>query len=61
MMSACACTDCQGGGGGKDNSTREGQKVQDMQLGFDTVKNKTVHLEGGNGVVAVDISKFFCV
>ena len=59
MMSACACTDCQGGG--KDNSTREGQKVQDMQLGFDTVKNKTVHLEGGNGVAAVDILKFFCV
>ena len=60
MMSACTCTNCQGGGGGKDTSTREGQKVQDMQFEFDTVKNKTVHL-GGNGVVAVDISKFFCV
>ena len=43
-MLVCACTDCQGRG--KENSAWEGQKVQDMQLWFDTVKNKTVPRRG---------------
>ena len=44
MMLVCACTDCQGRG--KENSARKGQKVQDMQLWFDTVKNKAVPPRG---------------